>query len=645
MKSILTVLVLAGLSFGTIGAWDTTGLMLSINPSAYKNYGGVSKTAGLFPVFYGNSVSGTPLCTLVNMTSGYGYNNAERCIKFDYVNDYCKFNGPYMPTQTNTTDFTITAYVSYVRGASVQTIISIGDVTASVASNLFFKISSGRLYGWIARGGVGIVQTVASTADTLSTGKYMLSYVKLNDSTHLYINGSRVAAYSTYNLFALGTTSFSTYGAVGVATGGSANTDYFNGKIYWLNIYNIGMTPAQISAIYSSVDTTFYGLGGRLRADSLMSIGRIPVIDSVAPDTGEAGDTVIVYGSDWLQQKGTGWVRIDSATSQLNLDTVSWDSTQIKTIMKSVSAGAHSIQIFNSDSFGDTVSFVYQSSCTVPTLTRHATGICTVGIAVFWDHAQSGTVDSVKAITTLPAGLTIAKDGANIGRITGTPTTATAKAGYRLRAYGCSDSADAWDTITVILLPPGPLSYVTSSVRCTVGTAMTRDSIVNAGGAADSFRIAPALPAGLTLDSTTGAIYGNPTTRTASAVYTVTGYNSAGSAAGRCTLSVISATLQINSISPSSGIPTGNTTVTIRGFHFGSSRGLGSAVFGDSLAKTYTSWNDTVIVVVNKPHPKGTVSVRVTNNIGDDSTINYIFKTISGFWGWMIGTLGFPRIN
>jgi hypothetical protein len=155
MKTILSILVLVGMSFGAIGSWDTTGLMFSINPSAYKNYNGASKTAGLFPVFYGNSVSGTPLCTLTNMTSGYGYNNAERCIKFDFVDDYCKFNGPYLPTQTNTTDFTITAYVNYVRGANVQTIISVGDVSANVGSNVFFKLSSGRPWAWVARSGVG----------------------------------------------------------------------------------------------------------------------------------------------------------------------------------------------------------------------------------------------------------------------------------------------------------------------------------------------------------------------------------------------------------------------------------------------------------------------------------------------------------
>jgi hypothetical protein len=356
----------------------------------------------------------------------------------------------------------------------------------------------------------------------------MLSFVKLNDSLHLYINGARVAAYSTYTLYALGTTSFTTYGAVGVSTGGNPNTQYFNGKIYWLNIYNVGMSPAQISAIYSAVDTTFYGLGGRMRADSLMTIGRIPVIDSIAPDTVASGDTVTISGSDWLQQKDAGWVRMDSATSQLDLDTASWDSTQIKAIIKSVDEGAHSIQVFNSDSFGDTVSVFYNSAP--------------------------------------PA-------------------------------------------------PPGPLSYSPSSWRDTVGSADLGHDITNSGGAVDSFRISPALPAGLTLDSTTGAISGTPTARSASTLYVTTGYNAAGTATAACTISVTG--ISILAVSPATGDTAGLDTVTITGTMFGASKTGSAAVTIDGDAPSeYVSWSDTLVVVIIPAHAAGAVDIAITNASG-----------------------------
>src|SRR5690606_25733483 len=50
-------------------------------------------------------------------------------------------------------------------------------------------------------------------------------------------------------------------------------------------------------------------------------------------------------------------------------------------------------------------------------------------------------------------------------------------------------------------------------------------------GDADSISVTPALPAGLSLNTTTGVIFGTPTTATAAANYTITASNSAGSAA------------------------------------------------------------------------------------------------------------------
>lgn len=89
-------------------------------------------------------------------------------------------------------------------------------------------------------------------------------------------------------------------------------------------------------------------------------------------------------------------------------------------------------------------------TCVAPTIS-YATKISgTLGVAI---TAQSATIggggaDSVKSITPLPGGLTCTKTGANMGHITGTPTSSSAKAGYRIRVYGC-DSADTWDTITI----------------------------------------------------------------------------------------------------------------------------------------------------------------------------------------------------
>jgi uncharacterized protein (TIGR03118 family) len=77
--------------------------------------------------------------------------------------------------------------------------------------------------------------------------------------------------------------------------------------------------------------------------------------------------------------------------------------------------------------------------------------------------------------------------------------------------------------------PPAPsaLSY-TSPVTTNVGTAMTALN-PTVTGSVTSYAVNPALPAGIALNTTSGAISGTPTAVTAQATYTVTASNATGS--------------------------------------------------------------------------------------------------------------------
>ncbi|MBK6673101.1 MAG: TIGR03118 family protein [Proteobacteria bacterium] len=77
--------------------------------------------------------------------------------------------------------------------------------------------------------------------------------------------------------------------------------------------------------------------------------------------------------------------------------------------------------------------------------------------------------------------------------------------------------------------PPAPsgLSY-TSPVTTNVSTAMTTLN-PTVTGTVTSYTVAPALPAGIALNATTGAVSGTPTAVTAQATYTVTASNAGGS--------------------------------------------------------------------------------------------------------------------
>jgi len=90
------------------------------------------------------------------------------------------------------------------------------------------------------------------------------------------------------------------------------------------------------------------------------------------------------------------------------------------------------------------------------------------------------------------------------------------------------------------LPPPSGLAYTSTAAVYTQGTAIAPDNPTSSGGAVTAYTVVPALPAGLTLNPTTGVISGTPTAVTAVASYTVTASNSAGS-----TTATLSITVQV----------------------------------------------------------------------------------------------------
>jgi polyhydroxybutyrate depolymerase len=84
--------------------------------------------------------------------------------------------------------------------------------------------------------------------------------------------------------------------------------------------------------------------------------------------------------------------------------------------------------------------------------------------------------------------------------------------------------------------PPSALVY-SSPQNFTIGTAIPT-LIPSVTGTVTQYSVAPALPAGLVIDSANGRITGTPTTATAASTYVVTASNSAGSATFNLSLTV-----------------------------------------------------------------------------------------------------------
>jgi hypothetical protein len=95
----------------------------------------------------------------------------------------------------------------------------------------------------------------------------------------------------------------------------------------------------------------------------------------------------------------------------------------------------------------------------------------------------------------------------------------------------------AGQTLVSVAGPPTALDYSSDTAAYALGGLIT-PNLATVTGAVDSFTVAPALPAGLALNKTSGAITGTPTAITAAANYVVTAMNGFGTAKDTLRLSV-----------------------------------------------------------------------------------------------------------
>lgn len=136
---------------------------------------------------------------------------------------------------------------------------------------------------------------------------------------------------------------------------------------------------------------------------------------------------------------------------------------------------------------------------------------------------------------TLPAGLSF---NTTNGAISGTPTAMTANQMYTVTATNEGGVGTATFSLAVRVDPPINLKYDFAHTSLLRNATIPTVTPTYTGSPAASFSVSPALPSGLTLNTTTGAISGTPNTLTASQTYTVTVTNDGGSSTASFSLLV-----------------------------------------------------------------------------------------------------------
>ncbi|MGB8692146.1 MAG: putative Ig domain-containing protein, partial [Steroidobacteraceae bacterium] len=158
-----------------------------------------------------------------------------------------------------------------------------------------------------------------------------------------------------------------------------------------------------------------------------------------------------------------------------------------------------------------------------------------VGIAITpLQPTVTGSVRAYSVSPALPAGLVLNRRS---GVISGTPTAVSAPAPYVISAANTAGSTSFSLVLSVNSAAPTGLSYPTPTPYF-VGIAITALA-PSVTGTVDSYTVAPALPAGLVLDPSSGIISGTPSAPTAAQTYVVTASNAIGSAQFNLLLSVI----------------------------------------------------------------------------------------------------------
>jgi large repetitive protein len=170
----------------------------------------------------------------------------------------------------------------------------------------------------------------------------------------------------------------------------------------------------------------------------------------------------------------------------------------------------------------------------------------------------TGTVTSWSVIPSLPEGLTL---NTTTGVISGTPNTWQNTIQYTITAGNAYGSTTVTISITINLAAPKALSYSTTSCVYTINTVIPSNN-PTVTGTITSWMVNPALPSGLTLNTTTGVISGTPTVTQETTEYIIVASNPSGVVSATISITINLAAPTALSYSTTSCVYTRNEVIT-----------------------------------------------------------------------------------
>ncbi|WP_257164789.1 putative Ig domain-containing protein [Bradyrhizobium sp. SRS-191] len=492
----------------------------------------------------------------------------------------------------NTSTGAITGTPTGTIGSTTYT-VTVTDANSATASNTFSLAINAAVTATQSVASKTLTQNVAATSFTPVTGA----------------NGTPSLSYSVAPALPAGLSLSSSTGAItGTPTASSGATTY-----------TITVTDTNLATASNTFSLTVNTAVTATQSVSSATVTVNTAITTFTPVTGGGGTTPRTYAISPSLPTGLSF---NTSTGQ-----VSGTPT--------VSSGTTTYTVTVTDDNNGTASNTFQLTVNGPlsatqaiaskALTQNAAATSFTPVT-----AAGGTPSYTYAISpSLPTGLSF---NTSSGAITGTPTGTSGATTYTVTITD-ANSATANNTFSLTVNSAVTATQAIASKVVTANQAVTAFTPVTGGGGTTpyTYSVSPSLPSGLTLNTTSGAISGTPTTASGATTYTVTVTDNANGTATNTFSLTVSGAVAATTAVPSTTLPynqavTPFTPVTGSG-------GTGALTYAVSptlpAGLSFNTTNGTITGTPTVPTPATTFTVTVTDT--NSATASSTFSlTVNG---------------